>query len=98
MREYVFEFVCRKVREVYERFGKKVIVIGVDIVVSIGGKIFGKLGNEEEVFRMFKILSGRMYLVIMGYCIIYCGEEYCGVVVMEVKFRELDEEDRKSVV
>ncbi|AMQ17729.1 Maf-like protein [Thermococcus peptonophilus] len=92
LREHALELARRKAREVYERLGKKATVIGADTVVSIDGKILGKPGSEEEAYQMLKTLSGRVHLVTTGYCIIHRGEEHCGAVVTEVKFRELDDD------
>ncbi|ASJ02286.1 septum formation inhibitor Maf [Thermococcus profundus] len=89
--EHAKELARRKAREVHRRLGKNATVIGADTVVSIDGRILGKPGDEEEAFGMLKTLSGRVHRVTTGYCIIHRGEEHCGAVVTEVKFRELDE-------
>ena len=41
---------------------------------------------------MLRVLSGRVHEVTTGYCIIHEGEENCGAVVTEVKFRELGDD------
>jgi septum formation protein len=90
-RGHALELARRKAREVHGRVGESATVIGADTVVSIGGKILGKPGSEEEAYLMLKTLSGRVHRVTTGYCIIHRREEHCGAVVTEVKFRELDD-------
>lgn len=88
--EYALELARRKARDVYDRTGGT--VIGADTVVSVEGRILGKPESEEDAFRMLRLLSGRVHRVTTGYCIIHRGEEHCGTVVTEVKFRELDDD------
>ena len=88
---YALELARRKALEVYSRASPDSTVIGADTVVSVGGRILGKPKDEEEAFRMLKLLSGRVHRVTTGYCIVHRGEEHCGKVVTEVKFRELDD-------
>ncbi|WP_258083969.1 Maf-like protein [Thermococcus thermotolerans] len=88
--EYALELARRKAWEVYNRVGGT--VIGADTVVSVDGKILGKPKDEEDAFRMLRLLSGRVHRVTTGYCIIHKGTEIAGVVITEVKFRELDDE------
>jgi len=88
--EYALELARRKAREVYERVGGT--VIGADTVVSIDGHILGKPGSREEAFEMLRLLSGKVHRVTTGYCIIHEGTEISGVVITEVKFRELDDD------
>ena len=85
--ECAVELAKLKAREVHSRV--EGTVIGADTVVSIGGKILGKPRDEGEAYEMLKLLSGRVHRVTTGYCIIHRGEEYCGAVVTEVKFRKL---------
>ncbi|ASJ09609.1 septum formation inhibitor Maf [Thermococcus siculi] len=87
--QYAVELARRKAKDAHGRFGGT--VIGADTVVSINGHILGKPKDEEHAFRMLKMLSGRVHQVTTGYCIIHSGEEHCGSVVTEVKFRELDD-------
>ncbi|ASA77876.1 Maf-like protein [Thermococcus sp. 5-4] len=88
--EYALELARRKAREVYGRVGGT--VIGADTVVSIDGHILGKPGSKEEAFEMLRLLSGKVHRVTTGYCIIHEGMEISGVVITEVKFRELDDD------
>jgi septum formation protein len=88
--EYALELARRKAREVYGRVGGT--VIGADTVVSIDGRILGKPGSKEEAFEMLRLLSGKVHRVTTGYCIIHEGREISGVVITEVKFRELDDD------
>ena len=88
--EHALELARRKAREIYSRVGGT--VIGADTVVSIDDHILGKPRDEEEAFRMLRLLSGRVHRVTTGYCIVHEGEEITGAVTTEVKFRELDDD------
>ncbi|WP_297067652.1 Maf-like protein [Thermococcus sp.] len=87
---YAVEVARKKAREVYTRV--RGTIIGADTVVSINGHILGKPKDREHAFRMLRVLSGRVHEVTTGYCIIHEGEENCGAVVTEVKFRELGDD------
>ena len=68
-RVYVEELAKRKALEVSirpENEGK--IVIGSDTVVAFEEKILGKPSDEEDAFRMLKMLSGKEHAVYTGVC------------------------------
>ncbi|NJE60211.1 Maf-like protein [Thermococcus sp. 21S7] len=88
--EYALELARRKAREVHGRVGGT--VIGADTVVSVDGRILGKPGSRKEAFEMLRLLSGKVHRVTTGYCIIHKDTEISGVVITEVKFRELDDD------
>ena len=59
----------RKAQEVAlrpENEGK--IVIGSDTVVAFGEEVLGKPKNEQDAFRMLKMLSGEKHAVYTGVC------------------------------
>jgi septum formation protein len=45
-------------------------VLGVDTVVAIGGRIYGKPGTEAEARETLSALSGREHTVISGVCLL----------------------------
>ena len=69
------------------------IVLGMDTMVCIDGKLLGKPKDEEDAFRMLKMLSGRKHNVITGYTVI-CGNKWeSGCVCTDVYFRPLTDSE-----
>ena len=77
-----------------ENAGK--IVVGSDTVVAFGENVLGKPKDEEDAFRMLKMLSGKAHTVYTGVCfsLVKAGEYRCDVAVdkTEVYFNELSDE------
>ena len=44
-------------------------VIGADTIVVAGGQILGKPNSSDDAKRMLHLLSGRLHIVITGYCV-----------------------------
>jgi nucleoside triphosphate pyrophosphatase len=67
-------------------------VLGVDTVVALGGRIFGKPSDVEEARSTLAALSGRRHLVIGGVCLISDGQQpRTAAASTGVTFRALDE-------
>ena len=71
------------------------IIIGVDTVIAIGNKIFGKPRNKEEAKKFLRVLSGKWHKVYTGTIVIdtLLGKTLKKLVVSKVKFVKLSEED-----
>jgi septum formation protein len=63
------------------------VVIGVDTVVALDGRIHGKPADEEDAAATLRALSGRTHEVVSGLAI---GDEVT-VAVTRVTFRTLSE-------
>ncbi|MBO7345843.1 MAG: septum formation protein Maf [Clostridia bacterium] len=65
-------FAFAKAKNVYDKLGRPEdkIVLGVDTVVFLFGKILGKPKSAEQAKEMLKNLSGHEHLVISGYCLL----------------------------
>lgn len=48
-------------------------ILGVDTVVSLGGRIFGKPRDEADAAEMLAALAGRRHVVFSGLCLIEAG-------------------------
>jgi septum formation protein len=69
------------------------LVLGVDTVVVIGGRVLGKAGGEQEAAEYLRLLAGRRHEVYSG---LHLRDRERGVTahaVTGVSFRPLDEED-----
>ena len=77
-----------------ENAGK--VVIGSDTVVAYKGMVLGKPKDEEDAFRMLKMLSGKKHAVYTGvsFQILKDGARLCNTKVDKtlVYFNELSEE------
>ena len=68
--EAVRELALQKARETAGRHGEPALVIGADTVVAYQGKILGKPADEEDAFRMLRLLSGSVHIVYTGVAVI----------------------------
>jgi septum formation protein len=66
-------------------------VLGVDTVVSIGARIYGKPGDADEARATLRALSGRGHVVTSGVCVIEARRERTAAATTVVEFRRLDD-------
>ena len=64
------------------------VVLGVDTVVALDGRIFGKPADEAEAGATLRALAGRTHQVVSGLAV---GDRTASAVT-EVTFRDLDGE------
>ena len=74
------------------------LVIAADTVVVINEQIIGKPKDEEDAFRMLKMLSNHTHYVYTGYAIHQSKKLYVGVCKTEVTFNDLDDEVIKAYI
>jgi septum formation protein len=67
------------------------LVLGVDTVVSLNGRLYGKPQDETEARATLRALSGQRHEVLSGVCLIVEGRERTGVARTSVMLRALDE-------
>ncbi len=95
--ETVKELAKRKAEYVLDKYPDSV-VFGCDTVVAVDGVILGKPSDEQDAFRMLKMLSGRSHRVSTGVCVISAGKEICFSDTTEVSFYELSDETIRSYI
>jgi septum formation protein len=66
-------------------------VLGVDTVVSIGARIYGKPADSEQARASLSALSGRRHVVTSGVCVIDAGRSRTAAATTLVDFRPLSE-------
>jgi septum formation protein len=66
------------------------LVLGVDTVVALGVRSYGKPADEHEAREMLAALGGRRHQVISGLCLISAGRARTAVATTTVEFRQLD--------
>lgn len=71
--------------------GPPLPVLGVDTVVSLGTRIFGKPGDAQDAAAMLGALAGRRHIVVSGVCLIDRKRTRTAAARTAVDFRALDE-------
>lgn len=86
-----------KAREVASRM-KNAIVIGVDTIGVLHGKILGKPKNRQEAELMLKKVFGNTHKVITGLCVMnsHNNKMRTAVVATRVTFREVTPRELKD--
>jgi septum formation protein len=95
------ENALRKARAVYARRAISVDaagveaaatpVLGVDTVVALEGRIYGKPADERHARETLGALSGATHTVLSGVALIEAGQERTALAATQVAFRTLDE-------
>jgi septum formation protein len=67
------------------------LVLGVDTVVSLDGRLYGKAADRARAAATLRDLAGRQHQVVSGICLLLGGQARQAVVTTSVSFRGLDE-------
>lgn len=73
-------------------------VLGADTVVALDGVIFGKPADEEDTFRMLRLLSGKTHEVLTGVTIYRNGNAETFVTVSRVTFYPLSDSEIRTYI
>ena len=69
------------------------IILAADTLVSVDEKALGKPHDEEDAFRMLKMLSGRWHQVYTGVTVVDAdGTLYCEADTTDVHFESMTED------
>jgi septum formation protein len=66
-------------------------VLGVDTVVALGARLYGKPADPEEARATLTALAGRRHAVVSGICLIEDGRSRTAAAQTTVEFRALSE-------
>jgi septum formation protein len=88
--EVVRENARAKARAVGEAAGPERIVLGVDTVVSLRGRLYGKAADERQARAFLEDLSDQLHEVWSAIAIVGSGEERVKATRTDVRFRSLD--------
>jgi septum formation protein len=91
-KEVAVENALRKARAVVEADSPPVLVLGVDTVVALAGRVYGKPKDERQARETLHALNGSTHTVLSGVALIKNGHERTALAATEVVFRRLDEE------
>ncbi len=65
------------------------VVVAADTIVVCGGKVLGKPADEDDAFRMLKLLSGKDHQVMTGLTVLRGDKAVVCTEVTDIHFREL---------
>ena len=88
--EVALENAFRKASAVAARVSGAV-VLGVDTLVSLGARVYGKPADEADARTMLTALAGRRHTVVSGLCLIEDGRPRTAATSTIVEFRAFDE-------
>ncbi len=74
------------------------LVLGVDTVVVVDGRVLGKAGGEQEAEEYLRLLAGRRHEVYSGLCLCAPGLSVVRHAVTGVTFRALSATDMARYV
>ncbi len=93
-REVVLENARRKARAVAGEEGRpgecSALVLGVDTLVALDGRIYGQPADEQAARETLNALGGRTHTVISGLVLASQSSEHSGIEETAVTFRDLD--------
>ena len=74
------------------------VVIAADTIVVCDGKRLGKPKDEEDAFRMLRMLSGRDHQVMTGLTVLSGERIETGTEVTDIHFRELSDGEIRAYI
>ena len=96
--EVAIENACRKARAAVASGdagsggpGGRVTILGVDTLVALDDRLYGKPADREEAVATITALAGRSHSVVSGICLIEPDGVRTTAAVTEVRFRPLSE-------
>ena len=69
------------------------VVVAADTIVVCGGKVLGKPADEDDAFRMLKLLSGKDHQVMTGLTVLRGENVIVHTEVTDIHFRELSDKE-----
>ena len=69
------------------------VVVAADTIVVCSGKVLGKPRDEEDAFRMLKLLSGKDHQVMTGLTVLRGENVIVHTEVTDIHFRELSDKE-----
>lgn len=71
--------------------GAQELILGVDTVVELHGRIYGKPSDEAQARQTLEALAGVTHNVLSGLVLLDAGKERTAIAHTRVCFRDLDE-------
>lgn len=98
--EYVEELSKIKANSVEKQIEGKALIVASDSIIYMNGKKYEKPKSKEEAFKNIKEMSGKSTYAVTGITIkdLYKNKEITFSDIVEVKFKEINDEDIKWYV
>lgn len=98
--EYVEELSKIKADSVEKQIEGKALIVAADSIIYMNGKKYEKPKSKEEAFKNIKEMSGKSTYAVTGITIkdLYKNKEITFSDIVEVKFKEINDEDIKWYV
>ena len=77
---------------------KEDTVIAADTIVVLGDRVLGKPRDEEDAFRMLRLLSGSTHRVMTGLTVVQGEDIHTCTEVTDVTFRPLSDEEIRGYI
>ncbi len=74
------------------------VVVAADTIVVCGGKVLGKPTDEDDAFRMLKLLSGKDHQVMTGLTVLRGETAIVHTEVTDIHFRELTDREIRAYI
>lgn len=74
------------------------VVVAADTIVVCAGQILGKPKNEEDAFRMLRLLSGRDHQVMTGMTVLKGNVQRVCTEITDIHFRELSDREIRAYI
>ena len=74
------------------------VVVAADTIVVCNGKVLGKPANEEDAFRMLKLLSGKDHQVMTGLSVLRGDKAVVCTEITDIHFRELTDGEIRAYI
>lgn len=97
LEEAIKELSLRKASAVLKRH-EDCIVVGSDTIVTLNGQVLGKPKDDEDAFRMLKMMQGNTHTVITGLAIISAQRIFNTVSLAEVTFAPMNDEEIRAYI
>ena len=74
------------------------VVIAADTIVVCQGQVLGKPHDEEDAFRMLRLLSGKDHQVMTGMCVLHGDRCAVCTEVTDIHFRPLSDREIRAYI
>ena len=74
------------------------VVVAADTIVVCDGKVLGKPSDEEDAFRMLKLLSGKDHQVMTGLTVLRGDQALVCTELTDIHFRELTDKEIRAYI
>ncbi len=92
------EAVFRARKEMTVAHDPSLLVLGADTVVVCAEEVLGKPADDEDAFRMLRLLSGRTHRVLTGVCLISTAGVETAVESTLVTMRPVSDEEIQAYI